>query len=80
MLLKAEAWLEHLQNITLRVDDTSIMTTHDRTTLLMETISEVDEQQLFDETQQTSSPNTTSIAIDREQNDIIKVKNVCKCR
>lgn len=70
----AEAWHDHLHNITLHVDDTSTMSIHDRAALLMEPISEIDEQSLDE------IPSTPSTSVDREQSDIIKVKNVCKCR
>jgi hypothetical protein len=73
----AEAWFEHLQNITLRVDDSTTMTIHERAAMLMEPFDDNDEQML-DET--NLSLSTPTAADDREQSDIIKVKNVCKCR
>lgn len=68
----AEAWVEHLQNIQLRVDDTS-MTVQERTistAMTMEPINEIDETILDD---------TSVSSVDRDQSDSIKVKKVCKC-
>jgi hypothetical protein len=48
------------------------MSIHDRAAMLMEPVAEIDEQILSD-------PKTPSDEADRDdQNDIIKVKNVCR--
>lgn len=76
----AEAWFEHLQNMTLRVDDSTTMTIHERAAMLLEPIGENDDdddEHLLDET--NLSLSTPTAKVDREQSDIIKVKNVCKC-
>ena len=65
-LTTAEAWVQHLESMQLRVDD--ILS--DKSPL--DVISEIDES-ILDEEKFPSS------AIDRERNDIVKVKNVCTC-
>lgn len=65
-LTTAEAWVQHLESMQLRVDDTS----SDKPPL--DVISEIDES-ILDEEKLPSS------AIDHERNDIVKVKNVCTC-
>ena len=66
----AEAWIDHLQSIKLKVDDTT-MTIQSERLNTMEPISEIDETTLDD----LSTPSTA----DRDQGDLIKVKKVCKC-
>lgn len=66
-LTTAEAWVEHLENMQLKVDDM----TSDKPPL--DVISEIDESILDDE-------KTPASAMERERNDIVKVKNVCTCR
>ena len=70
----AEAWFEHLQNIVLSVDDSSAITITDRTAMLMEPIEEIEEQVLDD----PQTPSSVDESLDREQSDVIKVKNVCR--
>lgn len=65
-LTTAEAWVEHLENMQLKVDDMS----SDKPPL--DVISEIDESILDDEKPPAS-------AMERERNDIVKVKNVCTC-
>lgn len=65
-LTTAEAWVEHLENMQLKVDDM----TSDKPP--MEVISEIDESTLDDE-------KVPASAMERERNDIVKVKNVCTC-
>jgi hypothetical protein len=65
-LVTADAWVAHLENIQLKVDDIS----NDKP--LLDVISEIDESVLDDEKRPTS-------AIERERSDIVKVKNVCTC-
>lgn len=66
-LTTAEAWVQHLENMQLRVDDMS----SDKPPL--DVISEIDESFL----DELSTPSTAG---DRDRNDIVKVKNVCTCR
>lgn len=55
------------------------MTIHDRAAMLMEPISEIDENTFDEANNLPTTPPTTTSNVDREHGDIIKVKNVCKC-
>lgn len=66
-LTTSEAWMQHLESIHLKVDDIS----GDKPS--MDVISELEEELTLDEEKLPSS------AIDRDTNDIVKVKNVCTC-
>ena len=68
-LTTAEAWVEHLENIQLKIDDMM----SDKPPL--DVISEIDETVLDDDKLQ----QLPSSANEKERNDIIKVKKVCKC-
>lgn len=50
------------------------MSIHDRAAMLMEPVAEIDEQILSD----PKTPLSSTDEADREQSDIIKVKNVCR--
>ncbi|CAG9797344.1 unnamed protein product [Chironomus riparius] len=66
-LTTAEAWIDHLQSIKLKIDDTT-MTIQSERLNTMEPISEIDETTLDD----LSTPSTA----DRDQGDLIKVKKL----
>lgn len=79
-LTTAEAWVDHLENMHLKVDETM----DDRHSSTMDAISEIDEVILDDKlppsTQQSLDRLQTSHStLERERNDIMKVKKVCKC-
>lgn len=65
-LTTAEAWVDHMQNMQLHVDETITEKPP------MDVISEIEETILDDE-------KVPASAVERERNDIIKVKKVCKC-
>jgi hypothetical protein len=65
-LTTAEAWVQHLENMQLKVDDM----TSDKPPL--DVISEIDESILDEE-------KVPASALERDRNDIVKVKNVCTC-
>lgn len=79
-LTTAEAWVEHLESMHLKLDEPL----EDKNpTSALDIISEIDEMILDDNTSSSQLSlkqiQTSQSSLDRERSDIMKVKKVCKC-
>lgn len=79
-LTTAEAWVEHLESMHLKLDEAL---EEKNPTAALDIISEIDEMILDDNTSSSQLSlkqiQTSQSSLDRERSDIMKVKKVCKC-
>lgn len=79
-LTTAEAWVEHLESMQLKLDE--VLDEKNSQSSALDVISEIDELILDDNgSSQLSLQHiqTSQTSLDRERSDIMKVKKVCKC-